>query len=67
MAIADACPHQRASLSGGTLNPRLQVICPLHQYSYSLLTGEEGSKRTHPVETFAVETTEEGIFVHLPA
>ena len=67
LAIADACPHQKASLSGGTLNAQLQVICPLHQYSYSLLTGEQGSKRTPPVETFKVETTEEGIFVHIPA
>ncbi|WP_225000080.1 Rieske 2Fe-2S domain-containing protein [Cesiribacter sp. SM1] len=67
MAISDACPHQLASLSGGTLNARLQVICPLHQKSYSLITGEEGSKRTPPAETFKVETTEEGIFVHIPA
>lgn len=67
MAIGDVCPHQQASLSGGTLNPRLQVICPLHQYSYSLLTGEEGRRRTANVATYKVETTKEGIFVHLPA
>ena len=66
-AISDACPHQQASLSGGTLNPRMQVICPLHQYSYSLITGEEGSKRTASAETYQVESTKEGIFVHLPA
>ncbi len=66
-AIADACPHQGASLSGGRLNPRMQVICPLHQYSFSLLTGQEGSNRTAAVEIYRVETAEEGIFVHLPA
>jgi nitrite reductase/ring-hydroxylating ferredoxin subunit len=65
-AIADVCPHQQASLSGGSLDARLQVVCPFHHYRYSLLTGQEASQRTVPVETYEVESSEEGVFLHLP-
>ncbi|EMR03086.1 Rieske (2Fe-2S) protein [Cesiribacter andamanensis] len=66
MAMADTCPHQQASLSGGVLDVRLQVVCPFHHYRYSLHTGEEASRRTAPVQTYVVESSEEGVFVHLP-
>ena len=65
-AISDTCPHQQASLSEGEIDPRLQVVCPFHHYRYSLLTGEEVSRRTAPVATYPVEVTTEGVYVHLP-
>ena len=38
-ALEDACNHAGAPLSKGTIEERC-VICPMHQYSFDLATGE---------------------------
>ncbi len=64
-AIQDACPHQGASLSGGKLNQQQQVICPLHQYSYNLQTGQEGGKRTAGAQIYTVQEEEGQLYIYL--
>jgi nitrite reductase/ring-hydroxylating ferredoxin subunit len=38
-AIPDQCPHQDASLFQGKLNGE-EVVCPLHQAKFNLVTGD---------------------------
>lgn len=64
-AIQDACPHQKASLSQGQLNSQNQVICPLHQYTYSLLNGAEGNCRTEACQVYEVVQEEGGLYLYL--
>lgn len=63
-AVADACPHQHASLAGGWTNHLCEIICPLHEYRFSLKTGRESSERTPDLETFPVRS-ENGILIGL--
>ncbi|HEY9009650.1 MAG TPA: nitrite reductase small subunit NirD [Devosia sp.] len=53
LAIDDRCPHKGGPLSQGIVHGA-QVTCPLHNWVFSLETGEaqgadEGSVRTFPL------------------
>jgi len=54
-AIDDKCPHKGGPLSQGIVHGA-QVTCPLHNWVFSLETGEaqgadEGAVRTYPMRT----------------
>ena len=51
-AIDDACPHRQVSLSDGHLNYLGEVVCPLHNYCYSMKSGQECQARTADAETY---------------
>jgi 3-phenylpropionate/trans-cinnamate dioxygenase ferredoxin subunit len=62
-AVQDACSHQGTSLSGGLVNHLDQIICPLHNYCFDLLTGEEQRKRSADLQTFPIKIDDSGFFV----
>ncbi len=64
-AIDDACPHQKTSLSGGFVNAFDEIICPLHEYRFSLKDGSDSSMRTHGAETWLVEIHADGVYINL--
>ena len=64
-AVDDACPHQKTSLSGGFVNAFDEIICPLHEYRFSLKDGSESSLRSHDVEILRVEIHDDGVFVNV--
>lgn len=52
-ALDAVCPHRGGPLSDGIADDRV-VICPLHNYTYDLATGEEianggAAARSYPV------------------
>ena len=57
------CPHNRASLSEGRINAYNEIICPLHEYRYDLLTGRESLLRCKDLETFQLRIEDAGIFL----
>ena len=59
----NSCPHQRETLSGGTLNYLGELICPLHFYRFNLKTGQECMGRTRDLITYTVKSNEQGIFL----
>ncbi len=66
-AVADACPHMKASLGKGFCNQFDEIICPLHEYRFSLHTGVEGSGQgCDDVATFLVVSDETGLYIELP-
>jgi len=64
-AIQDACPHSGASLSEGWLNHYQEIVCPLHNYCYHLVTGREANQQTRDARTYEVRAGIDGIFVKL--
>jgi len=53
-AIADCCTHEAERLSGGSIEG-LDVVCPLHQARFSLVTGRALSPPAYePVMTYPV-------------
>ncbi|MEQ8478969.1 Rieske 2Fe-2S domain-containing protein [Fulvivirga sp.] len=59
----DKCPHNGESLSKGKVNYLGEIICPWHNYRFSLKHGVECERRTHDLTTYSVESREDGIFV----
>ena len=64
-AIQDACPHSKASLSEGIVNPRGEIICPLHSYCFDLNTGREFQQQTNDAEVWKVKEDGEGIYIEI--
>ena len=62
-AVSDTCPHMGESLSGGTVNHLNEIICPLHEYRFSLEFGVECSHRTPPLGIYQIELREDGLFL----
>jgi len=64
-ALADACPHQGASLGQGLLHDG-RVICPLHSWVFELRTGRCPQDSHEPVATFPARCSNDAIEVQIP-
>ena len=65
-ATADRCPHQRASLSEGTIEGD-EVICPLHFQIFHVPTGQAVEGITNqPLEIHTVRVRGGDLYVELP-
>jgi nitrite reductase/ring-hydroxylating ferredoxin subunit len=62
-AVQDACSHNGESLSKGHLNYLGEIICPLHNYCFSLQTGSEIQNRSRDLKTFPIKVDDAGFFV----
>ena len=59
----NACPHNRASLHEGVVNAFDELICPLHEYRFDLVTGREYAQRCDDLPTYEVRVNEDGVFL----
>jgi 3-phenylpropionate/trans-cinnamate dioxygenase ferredoxin subunit len=68
-AICDTCSHADYSLSEGDLYPEeLEIECPKHGSTFSLVTGEPQSRpATSPVPVYAVTVDGDDVFVEVGA
>lgn len=62
LAVADRCPHNGESLSGGKVNYLGEVVCPLHGHRFNLLTGR-ASEQDPDLETFPTRIDAEGVYI----
>jgi nitrite reductase/ring-hydroxylating ferredoxin subunit len=60
------CPHRGASLIQGSINAINELICPLHQYRFDLISGQVKSGSCSDLETFPAELGEKGLEITLP-
>lgn len=59
------CPHAGGILLHGRVDANAQIVCPLHQYKFSLINGRNTSGEGYFLKTFPIKETEEGVFVGL--
>ena len=59
------CPHQMHPLSEGQITAFGELVCPLHEYRFSLKNGAEANGRCRELKTFRVDIKEEGVFINL--
>lgn len=65
-AIADVCPHNGATLSGGVLRDGC-VTCPAHLWRFSVVDGTKQGSPQVQVAVYPVRVTDDGwIEVDLP-
>jgi nitrite reductase (NADH) small subunit len=59
-ALDAVCPHRGGPLSDGIADGRV-VICPLHNYTYDLATGEEVANAGTAVRAYPVHVDDAGL------
>ena len=62
-AVQDTCTHSGESLSKGAVNYLGEIICPLHNYCFSLHTGQELSSRSRDLKTYPLQIDDSGFFI----
>ena len=65
-AVSDECTHDRASLSQGFVNNQKEIICPLHNYRFSLINGRCSRENCRPLETYALNIENDETFIEIP-
>lgn len=64
-AVAEAfCPHMKESLHKGKLNAFNQIICPLHEYRFDLVTGSESANKCRELQIFQIEIKHDGVYLN---
>lgn len=58
-ALQAVCPHRGGPLADGLLDGTV-VVCPLHNYTYDLLTGKETANGGATVCVYAVTVADDG-------
>lgn len=66
-AIQDQCPHRAVSLSEGHLNFLEEVVCPWHNYRYSIRTGREANQLTADAKVFPLRWQDGKLQIGLPS
>ncbi len=61
-AFAQSCPHAGVSLNDGWIDAQGHIVCPLHQYKFSLKTGWDKSG-DYLVKRWKVAIMEDGIYL----
>ena len=62
-ATSERCPHKGGPLSEGIVHGR-QVTCPLHNWVFSLETGEAQGADEGRIDTFAARVENGRVFLH---
>ncbi|MDX1627295.1 MAG: Rieske (2Fe-2S) protein [Fulvivirga sp.] len=65
-ATDNKCPHNGEALSQGKVNYLGEIICPWHNYRYSLKNGRECQQRTEDVETYPISEKDDGLYIGIP-
>ncbi len=67
-AVQNECSHRGANLHEGWINGGGEIICPLHDYRFSLLNGEEMSNKHCPsLKCYALKRDHTGaLYIELP-
>lgn len=62
-AFAWQCPHASGPLSEGRIDPLGNVVCPVHDYRFSLQSGRDTQGEGYKMKTWPVEEREDGIYI----
>jgi 3-phenylpropionate/trans-cinnamate dioxygenase ferredoxin subunit len=65
-AFAATCPHAGGSFSQGWIDPLGQIVCPLHRYRFSPLTGRNTSGEGYYLKTYPLEERPDGLYIGFP-
>ena len=62
-AVQNNCTHSGGSLAQGSINFLGEIVCPSHQYQFSLKNGRENGQRSNDLECFPIRENEDGVFI----
>ena len=62
-AFAGNCPHAGGPLEEGHVDAGGNVVCPLHDYKFSIKNGRNTSGEDYFLKTYPVEIRPDGFFI----
>jgi nitrite reductase/ring-hydroxylating ferredoxin subunit len=62
-ALSSKCPHAGEDLSRGWCTDDGKLVCPIHRFSYNLTNGRGSTGQNDYVDTYAVKTKDDEIYV----
>lgn len=65
-ACTARCPHAGADLSGGDIDVNGFIQCPLHAYSFNIISGRDKFNEGYFLRRYPVRVEEAGIFIGMP-
>ena len=63
--FAYRCPHAAVPLSDGYIDTHGNVVCPLHFYKFSIVSGRNVSGEGYFLKTWPVECRPDGVYLGL--
>ena len=64
-ACSASCPHAGGDLSEGFLDKKENIICPVHNYRFSLNSGRDRDGEGYLLKIYKLKESEQGIFIKL--
>ncbi len=64
-AFAERCPHASASLEHGFVDVKGNIVCPVHNYRFSLKHGRDSGCEGYRLRTYPIELKEDGLWIEL--
>lgn len=61
-AVQNTCPHAGGILSGGWCKEG-KIVCPIHRYEYSLITGRGAEGQGDYIAIYPIEWREDGCYI----
>jgi nitrite reductase/ring-hydroxylating ferredoxin subunit len=62
-AFAHSCPHAGAPLDQGCIDSKGNVVCPVHNYKFSIANGKFANFEGFHLKTYPVELRPDGVFI----
>ncbi len=59
------CPHQKHPLKDAKVTAFGEVVCPLHEYRFSLEYGSESNHKCGPLKRFKLHIKSDGVYLEL--
>lgn len=59
------CPHQKEPLKNAKITPYGEVVCPLHEYRFSLSLGNESKNRCSALNLFKLYIKGDSVYLEI--
>lgn len=64
-AFEHLCPHQKHPLTSARITAFDQVVCPLHEYRFSLKYGNESNQKCAALKRYELILEDDGVYLKL--
>ncbi len=65
-AVDNICPHNHTPKMHLGIISGKEVLCPVHMYRFSLLTGKHSENQVKPLATYKVKIVDDDVFIEKP-
>lgn len=62
-AFSHLCPHQKHPLASANITAFGEVVCPLHEYRFSLSVGNEANNKCQALTRYKLHLNAEGVYL----